>query len=53
MTPTVRLAVGPDGETLRASGAPNCRVAKAVDADRFIRLFLDRLCPTSRPGASS
>ena len=50
---TVRLAVGPDGETLRASGAPNCRVAKAVDADRFIRLFLDRLCPTSRPGASS
>ena len=50
---TVRLAVGPDGETLRASGAPNCRVAKAVDTDRFIRLFLDRLCPTSRPGASS
>jgi len=50
----VRLAVGPDGETLRASGAPNCRIAKGVDSDRFIRLFLDRLCPaTSRRGASS
>ena len=25
----VRLAIGPDGETRRASGAPNCRVAEA------------------------
>jgi len=51
---TVRIAVGPDGETLRASGAPNCRVAKGVDTDRFFRLFLDRLCPaTPRRGASS
>jgi inosine-uridine nucleoside N-ribohydrolase len=50
----VRLAIGPDGETLRASGAPNCRVAKGVDSDRFIRLFLDRLCPATSPrGASS
>jgi len=50
----VRLAIGPDGETLRASGAPNCRVAKGVDSDRFIRLFLDRLCPATPPrGASS
>ena len=50
----VRLAIGPDGETLRASGAPNCRVAKGVESDRFLRLFLDRLCPaTSRRGASS
>ena len=33
---------------------PNCRIAKGVDSDRFIRLFLDRLCPaTSRRGASS
>jgi len=50
----VRLAVGPDGETQRAGGAPNCRIAKAVDRDRFIRLFLDRLCPpTIERGASS
>jgi inosine-uridine nucleoside N-ribohydrolase len=50
----VRLAIGPDGETLRTSGAPNCRVAKGVESDRFLRLFLDRLCPaTSRLGASS
>ncbi len=50
----VRLAIGPDGETLRASGAPNCRIAKGVDSDRFIRLFLDRLCPATPPrGASS
>lgn len=27
---------------------PNCRVAMAVDAARFLRLFLDRLCPASR-----
>lgn len=50
----VRLAVGADGETQRASGAPNCRIAKGVDSDRFIRVFLDRLCPpTSGRGASS
>jgi purine nucleosidase len=50
----VRLAVGPDGEMQRAGGAPNCRIAKSVDRDRFIRLFLDRLCPpTTERGASS
>jgi inosine-uridine nucleoside N-ribohydrolase len=50
----VRLAIGPDGETLRASGAPNCRIAKGVDRDRFIGFFLDRLCPaTPERGASS
>jgi inosine-uridine nucleoside N-ribohydrolase len=43
----VHLAVGPDGETHRASGSPNCRFARAVDRDRFTRLFLDRLCPTT------
>jgi len=41
----VRLAIGPDGETMRTSGSPNCRVARSVESDRFIRLFLDRLCP--------
>lgn len=50
----MRLAIGPDGETGRASGAPNCRVAKGVESDRFLRLFLDRLCPaTPRRSASS
>ncbi len=50
----VRLAIGSDGETLRTSGAPKCRVAKIVESDRFIRLFLDRLCPaTAPPDASS
>src|SRR2546430_3536168 len=51
---SVRLVIGPDGETLRASGEPNCRIAKRIDADRFLRLFLDRLCPPSpRRRASS
>jgi len=49
----VRLAIGPDGETLRAGGAPNCRVAKGVESDRFIRLFLDRLCPPTSRDVSS
>ena len=49
----VRLAIGPDGETFRASGPPNCRVAKGVESDRFIRLFLDRLCPTTAPPDAS
>src|SRR2546428_666715 len=50
----MRLAIGPDGETVRASGTPNCRLAKGVESDRFLRLFLDRLCPaTSRRSASS
>jgi purine nucleosidase len=49
-----RIAIGPDGETLRASGTANCRVAKGIDSDRFIRWFLDRLCPSQAPpGASS
>ncbi|MGH7346211.1 MAG: nucleoside hydrolase [Candidatus Rokuibacteriota bacterium] len=43
----VRLAIGADGETLRARGAPNCRVARGVATDRFLRLFLDRLCPAT------
>src|SRR5947207_5487323 len=51
---SVRLVIGPDGETLRASGEPNCRIAKRIDADRFLPLFLDRLCPPSpRRRASS
>jgi inosine-uridine nucleoside N-ribohydrolase len=33
--------------TSRRKRRPNCRVALSVDAPRFIRLFLDRLCPAS------
>jgi len=43
----VRLAIGPGGQTRRAAGEPNCRFARAVDARRFLKLFLDRLCPAS------
>jgi len=43
----VRLLIGGDGETLRAAGEPNCRIARGVDSDRFLRLFLDRLCLAS------
>jgi len=49
----VRLAIGPDGETIRTSGPANCRFAKRVESDRFIRLFLDRLCTPPARGASS
>ena len=42
-----RLGVGPDGETRRTAGTPNCRVARTVDVTRFLALFLGRLCPAS------
>jgi inosine-uridine nucleoside N-ribohydrolase len=41
----LRLTVGADGETRSATGAPNCRVATRVDRDRFVGMFLERLCP--------
>jgi inosine-uridine nucleoside N-ribohydrolase len=44
----VRLSIGPDGETRRVSGAPNCRFARAVDSPRFLAMLLPRLC--SEPG---
>jgi len=44
---TARIAVGEGGQTRRADGAPNCRVAQAIDGKRFLALFLDRLCPAS------
>ena len=43
----VRLAVEPDGQTRRVAGAPNCRFARGVDVPRFLRGFLERLCPAS------
>ncbi len=42
-----RIAVGESGQTRRAAGAPNCRVAHAIDTERFLALFFDRLCPAS------
>jgi inosine-uridine nucleoside N-ribohydrolase len=39
------IAIGADGETRRVSGAPNCRIARVVDARRFSGMFLGRLCP--------
>jgi len=42
-----RIAVGEGGQTRRVAGAPNCRVAQIIDADRFLALFFDRICPAS------
>jgi inosine-uridine nucleoside N-ribohydrolase len=42
-----RIVVGEGGQTRRAAGAPNCRVAHVIDVERFLALFFDRLCPTS------
>ena len=42
-----RLEIGPGGETRRADGLPNCRLARRVDAGRFLTHFLEHLCPAS------
>ena len=42
-----RIAVGEGGQTRRAAGAPNCRVAQVIDAERFLAMFYARLCPAS------
>jgi hypothetical protein len=39
--------VGERGQTRRAAGAPNCRVAQVIDVKRFLPLFFDRVCATS------
>jgi inosine-uridine nucleoside N-ribohydrolase len=44
---TARISVGEGGQTRRADGEPNCRVAKVIDVERFVALFFDRLCPAS------
>jgi inosine-uridine nucleoside N-ribohydrolase len=41
----VRIEIGPDGETRRAAGAPNCRVARVVDTARFSQFVIERLWP--------
>src|SRR5215470_6577093 len=41
----VRLAIGRDGETRRATGEPNARFARVVDAPRFLKMFQERLWP--------
>ena len=38
----MRIAIGNEGQTQRAPGPPNCRVAVGVDRARFLRLFLER-----------
>lgn len=43
----IHMVVGPDGQTRRGSGTPNCRFARAIDTGRFLALFLERLCPAS------
>ena len=43
----VRLDIGADGETRRAAGAPNLRIARRVDAARFTQSFLQSLCRVS------
>ena len=42
-----RIVVGESGQTRRAAGAPNCRVAHVIDVERVLALFFDRLCHTS------
>ena len=42
-----RLEIGPDGETRRVPGAPNCRFATRVDTGRFLPRFLDFVCRES------
>ena len=44
---SARLEVGPDGQTRRAAGAPNVRIARTVDTPRFLRTFLESLCRAS------
>src|SRR5262249_47392919 len=39
----VRLTVTHDAATRRAAGVPNCRIARDVDRERFVAMFLDRL----------
>lgn len=44
---TARVEIGRDGQTRRAEGAPNVRIARTVDAPRFLRAFLEALCRAS------
>lgn len=43
------LRVGPDGETRRSPGTPNCRVAMHVNAEAFLNTFLERLTGSVLP----
>jgi inosine-uridine nucleoside N-ribohydrolase len=49
---SARIVVGRDGETHRAPGPPNCRVATVVHTERFLKFFLARLCPGAESGAA-
>ena len=39
----VRLSIGADGETRRATGPPDCRMARRVNTARFRKLLVERL----------
>lgn len=41
------LEVGGEGQTRRATGTPNVRIARTVDTPRFLRTFLEALCRAS------
>jgi purine nucleosidase/pyrimidine-specific ribonucleoside hydrolase len=42
-----RLDIGRDGETRRVAGPMNVRIARTVDAPRFLRVFGEALCRVS------
>jgi inosine-uridine nucleoside N-ribohydrolase len=44
---SVRLTIGPDGQTRRVAGSPNCRIARSVDTRRVVSMLLRALCPAS------
>jgi purine nucleosidase len=44
---SVRLEIGGDGQTRRTAGRPNARIARTVDARRFLPTFLESLCRAS------
>jgi inosine-uridine nucleoside N-ribohydrolase len=41
---SVRLEIGADARTRRVAGPPNTRIARTVEARRFLRTFLESLC---------
>jgi inosine-uridine nucleoside N-ribohydrolase len=43
----LRLEIGGEGQTRRVAGPPNARIARAVDARRFLPTFLEALCRAS------
>jgi inosine-uridine nucleoside N-ribohydrolase len=44
---SVRLEIGGAGQTRRVAGTPNARIARTLDARRFLPTFLESLCRAS------